>query len=193
VAVETIEETIESRRDQILYAASKLFASKGYQATSVGDIADALALTGPALYRHFPSKQAVLDAVCLAAMQSILEDARKIIRARRSPAEAFEELIRLRVSFAFGRHQAAFIIARNDRDHLSAGPRRELDRMSELYRAEWMRVLGNVRPDADTVELQAAFMSAHVLIGYAQVDETTNSEPHPENHLFRMARAVMMA
>jgi AcrR family transcriptional regulator len=193
VAVGTLEETSESRHDQILFAASKLFASKGYQATSVGDIADALALTGPALYRHFPSKQAVLDAVCVTGMQSLLDDARNIIRTRKSPTETFDELIRLRVSFAFGVHGPSFMITRNDRDHMSPGPRREMERMSELYRAEWMRVLGNVRPDADTIELQVAYISAHVLIGYARVDTEASAEHDLPDHLFRMARAVMMA
>ena len=42
-----------------------LFADQGYEATSMRDIAAALGLSPGAFYHHFPSKEAVLVAVCL--------------------------------------------------------------------------------------------------------------------------------
>lgn len=54
-----------STRERILGGALSLFASRGYTATSVDDIAVAagLAPRSGAVYRHFPTKQAILDAV----------------------------------------------------------------------------------------------------------------------------------
>src|SRR5947208_17071867 len=51
------------RRQELIAAAARLFASRGYYAVTVDDIGDALGLSGPALYRHFPSKEALLVAV----------------------------------------------------------------------------------------------------------------------------------
>jgi AcrR family transcriptional regulator len=54
-------------RDQVLSAATRLFAASGFDGTSLQDIADAVGITKPAVLHHFPSKehlrQAVLDAI----------------------------------------------------------------------------------------------------------------------------------
>ena len=50
-------------RERILNAAMELFASRGYAATTVKDIAKAVGIKDASLYNHFPSKQAIFDAI----------------------------------------------------------------------------------------------------------------------------------
>lgn len=50
-------------KTRILDAAEDLFANKGYGATSIVDIADAVGIRGPAIYKHYTSKAAIYDAV----------------------------------------------------------------------------------------------------------------------------------
>ena len=50
-------------RERILHAALALFAQRGYAGTSMSDIAGALGLSKAALYRHYESKQAILDSI----------------------------------------------------------------------------------------------------------------------------------
>ena len=50
-------------RERILLASLELFAQKGYEATSVSDVAGALGITKGALYRHFENKRAIFDAI----------------------------------------------------------------------------------------------------------------------------------
>ena len=50
-----------SRREAILDAATKLFSTRGYADTGIDDIGEAVGVTGPAVYRHFASKQELLD------------------------------------------------------------------------------------------------------------------------------------
>lgn len=52
-----------NRRAQILEAAAGLFHSRGYTRVSLDEIASAVSISAPALYRHFPGKQALLAAV----------------------------------------------------------------------------------------------------------------------------------
>ncbi len=58
----------DQRRIQLLDAASEVFASKGYHAAAMDDIADAAGVSKPVLYQHFPSKLdlylALLDQSC---------------------------------------------------------------------------------------------------------------------------------
>ena len=53
----------EERREEILDAAEKLFAAKGFDSTSTGDILDAVGIARGTLYYHFKSKEEILDGV----------------------------------------------------------------------------------------------------------------------------------
>jgi AcrR family transcriptional regulator len=53
----------EATRNNILQAAMQLFASRGYDATSVAQICQAAGVSKGAFYHHFPSKQAVFVAL----------------------------------------------------------------------------------------------------------------------------------
>lgn len=52
-----------SRRDEILDAAAELFAERGYSEVGVDEIGRAVGIAGPSLYKHFPSKMAILVAI----------------------------------------------------------------------------------------------------------------------------------
>lgn len=71
-----------STRERILQGALSLFASRGFTATSVDDIAIAagLAPRSGAIYRHFPTKQAILDAV-VESYLARLENAKATMRS----------------------------------------------------------------------------------------------------------------
>lgn len=53
----------EGRRQEILTAAFEVFSTSGYRAGSIQDIADKIGLTKTGLLHHFPSKEALLEAV----------------------------------------------------------------------------------------------------------------------------------
>ena len=53
----------EDTRERILEQALELFSEKGYDSVSVGEIARAVGIKAPSLYNHFPSKQAIFDAI----------------------------------------------------------------------------------------------------------------------------------
>ena len=90
----------EQRRDMradILDAARELFGSKGYTVTSIADLADALGVTKGALYYHFKSKEAILDALVkepAADLTLIAQDA-----AGRAPRELLGALIDLQARY----------------------------------------------------------------------------------------------
>lgn len=54
---------MKTTKQNIRQAALSLFADRGYEATSVRDIAEALSLSKGALYRHYADKRAILDAI----------------------------------------------------------------------------------------------------------------------------------
>ena len=60
------------RRDEILKTAFPLFARRGYEGTTTRELALAAGVTEPILYRHFPSKEALFEAVFDGAERRIL-------------------------------------------------------------------------------------------------------------------------
>lgn len=53
----------EDTKKKILEEALKLFSERGYDAVSVGEIAKEVGIKAPSLYSHYPSKQAIFDAI----------------------------------------------------------------------------------------------------------------------------------
>jgi AcrR family transcriptional regulator len=83
------EEHGTTARDRAVVAARSLFVTRGYQATSLQQIADALGVTKAAVYHVFPSKAEILRAVLAPAASRIGEVALQA-EAAASPAQAFE-------------------------------------------------------------------------------------------------------
>ena len=57
------DDTPTKTRDLILDAAESLFASQGYQATTIKQVATQVGVQGPALYKHFTNKRALFEEV----------------------------------------------------------------------------------------------------------------------------------
>jgi TetR/AcrR family transcriptional regulator len=82
----SVEETGTSGgRERLLKAAVRLFATRGYAATSVRDIVGAAGVTAPTLYHHFGNKEGLFLAITR-ANQSRVEAAQEEVRASRGSA-----------------------------------------------------------------------------------------------------------
>ena len=65
----------EDTKQKILEKALELFSTRGYDAVSVGEIAKAVGIKAPSLYNHFPSKQAIFDAIVKSTEAHYTQDA----------------------------------------------------------------------------------------------------------------------
>jgi len=61
----------KATKDRILEAAIELFAERGYEGCSMRQIAAAVGVTEGAVYRHYPSKESILEAVLAFAERSV--------------------------------------------------------------------------------------------------------------------------
>lgn len=80
------------RAPEIIEAAARVFAERGFHGATTQDIADVLGIRQASLYYYFSSKEAALEAVCLKGVEGFFEAA-KAIAAR--PLSARERLILL--------------------------------------------------------------------------------------------------
>ena len=80
------ESTVQ-RRDEVLGAAEELFASRGYHAASVRDIADALNIKGGSLYAHIETKEDLLWEILVAAADRFFAAVTPIVESDLIPIE----------------------------------------------------------------------------------------------------------
>jgi len=171
-----------SRRDDILREAARLFAAHGFRGVSIEQLGAAVGISGPAIYRHFSGKNAILAAMLVGASEKLNADGVAAVRASRTPREALERLVALHVTFAL---DEPHLIVVQDRD-LANLPRAEEHRVRRLQRSyveTWASVLRGVDAGLGVADSRAR---AHAMFGLL------NSTPHSATELNRAAVAAIL-
>jgi AcrR family transcriptional regulator len=135
---------------------------------SLEDLGSAAGVSGPAVYRHFPGKQAVLADLLVTFSQELLEGGREVVTRNPDPALALRRLVEFQVDFALGKPD---VIRVQDRDfsNLSEQDQAAVRALQLGYVEVWVDVLAKLHPDTDVGELR---MRAHATFGLI------NSTPH---------------
>ena len=87
------------RKEQIFEAGARLFAEKGYERTSLQEVADVLGVTKPALYYYYQSKEELLFEITSFVMDRLVADLREISTGNKTPLEKVRELVRRYIEF----------------------------------------------------------------------------------------------
>lgn len=164
------------RRSVLLAAAARLFAERGYSGTSIEDLGAAAGVRGPALYKHFSGKQAMLSAILLDASIGLHDGGRQVL-ARAVGMEALRSLVAFHVDFALDN---ADVIRVQDRDleQLAVDDRHAVRTLQRRYVELWVDVLESLDP---TTERSVLRTRAHAVFGLL------NSTPHSDHSLDRQS------
>ena len=163
--------TAVPRREQLLEAAAVLFAERGYHAVGIDDIGAAAGISGPGVYRHFPSKQALLAALCERALSRMLEGAQGISAASGDPQASLEALVELHVAFAV-EERALIGVWGRELPALSDEVRRSLRRRMRAYEQPWQEVLTSLRPDLEPAEVAVVTGATLAMLNAAALPTT---------------------
>lgn len=149
------------RRGQLVAAAERLFAEHGYLAVRLEDIGAAAGISGPAIYRHFPNKEALLVELLVGISTRLLAGATEVVGAEDDAATALENLIDFHLDFALDESD---LIRIQDRDlgNLPPAAKRQVRRKQRQYVEIWVDVLR--RCSAELTEADARLM-AHGTFG----------------------------
>jgi len=162
------------RQRQILATAADLVADRGFHGVSVHDIGAACGISGPALYRHFDGKQAILAAMLVDISERLLAEG----RARAAAAvdetgdgarpRALEALIGWHVEFALA-HPALIVVQEREWANLTPDDRDRVRTLQLAYVDLWVDALRRRRTGLDRRTARAAVQATFGLI---------NSTPH---------------
>ncbi|MEZ0577346.1 TetR/AcrR family transcriptional regulator [Nocardioides sp. MH1] len=121
-----------TRREQILAAAAELFAARGFHGVSVSELGAACGISGPALYKHFSSKQAMLAEMLVSISEELLAVGRERVTSAPDPAAAVRALVDWHVDFALG-HRPLIIVQDRDWESLPEEARAQVRRLQRQY------------------------------------------------------------
>jgi AcrR family transcriptional regulator len=149
------------RRQQILAAAAELFARRGFHGVGIDDIGAAVGISGPGVYRHFRSKDAVLGDLLSDIGQTLLAGGEERVRAHPEPAAALAALVGFHVGFALDNPALVTVQAR-DLANLADADRRRVRRLQRWYIDVWVDVIRRVSPACTEPAARAA---THAVLG----------------------------
>lgn len=156
------------RRSLLIAAAERLIAERGFTAVRLEDIGAAAGVSGPAIYRHFPNKEALLVELLVGISTRLLAGGKAVVARAPDPASALDGLIEFHLDFALTESD---LIRIQDRDltHLPATAERQVRRAQRQYVEIWVGALRELNPGVDEAE---ARLMAHAAFGLL------NSTPH---------------
>lgn len=157
----------ERRRD-LLRAAAHLIAERGFTGVRLEDLGAAVGISGPAVYRHFSNKDALLVEILVDISRRLLAGGTEVVETVPDPLDALGGLVDFHLDFALGEPD---LIRVQDRElaSLPDEARREVRQTQRRYVEIWVGILRRLTPGLP--ESDARTM-AHATFGLI------NSTPH---------------
>jgi AcrR family transcriptional regulator len=160
---------VTSRREQILDIAAELFAERGFHGVSIAELGSACGFSGPALYKHFRSKQAILSEMLVSISEELLREGRRRVRDAADDQAALASLVEWHVTFALT-HKPLIVVQDRDWSALPVEAREKVRQTQLAYVEVWVGVLRALHPT-----LTAEPARARVHAGFGLINSTPHS------------------
>ncbi len=179
------------RRAAILEAASSLFSTRGYADTGIDEIGRAAGVTGPAVYRHYASKEDLLVAVLQRAVDHAAAIPPRARAEATSPEDALDRLVDETVTACIEERSLTALYWQQSH-LLPEGPRTTIERAQRDMIDEYAEVLRGVRPELTPSDARMAVHGAASLMRSVAQRETSLDEVRLHRLMVSMARAALL-
>ena len=115
-----LRERYDRRQAQVVLDAAAVFAARGYDQTSVPELALALGVAAGGLYHYFASKEELLIAICDQLMDPLLAEAKELMSTAQAPERQLRELVRLWVAHVI-EHRDHMLVFQQERHVIEHG------------------------------------------------------------------------
>lgn len=178
---------MSTRRQQILDTAAELFAERGFHGVSVSELGAACGMSGPAIYKHFPAKDALLAQMLVSISDELLSVGRDRATGAPDARAALVALVDWHVEFALA-HRALIVVQDRDWSSLPAQAREQVRELQREYVDVWAAQLRRVHPGLGTDRARAM---AHVAFGL--INSTPHSSLLPDAAMHELLRDMALA
>jgi AcrR family transcriptional regulator len=159
-----LRERYDRRQAQVVLDAASVFAARGYDQTSVPELAVALGIAAGSLYHYFSSKEELLIAICDQLMDPLLAEAETLLRTDEPPDAQLRALVRLWVAHVI-EHRDHMLVFQQERHVIDHGERWRAVRDS---RTRFERLVASVLQqahDAGLTRLKDPRLTLSALLG----------------------------
>src|SRR5262245_9872517 len=170
------------RESEIIDAAARVFAERGYHGTSTQAIADVLGMRQASLYYYFPSKEAALELVCVRGTDGFVESAEAVVEGSGTPLEKLGRLVAAHLAPIETRHDYVKVFI-NERHHLPGASRRRLGRKTRRVERCFEQVIlagiadGSIRRVTDArLAMLAVLGMCNAVINWRETDRARNMQ-----------------
>ena len=176
-----------TRREQILETAARLFAERGFHGVSVVELGAACGISGPALYKHFPSKDAMLAEMLVQISEELLRVGRERSAEAHDAEDALRALVAWHVDFAL-HHKPLIVVQDRDWSSLPAEARERVRSLQRSYVELWADRLRELHRGLPRKRARAM---AHATFGL--LNSTPHSAMLPEARMRTMLEEMACA
>jgi TetR/AcrR family transcriptional regulator len=142
----------EAQREDILAAAARLFASQGFSATSMNQVAEACGVAKPTLYHYFQDKNDLLAQICDSHVHALLALVEEVKAQRLAPDAELRALIE-RFTRVYADAQDQHRVLTSEIKFLADAERQRLLDVERRVVAEFASALTRVRPELRDAQL----------------------------------------
>ena len=118
----TLRARYDRRHEELVRGAARTFARRGYDQTTMQELAGSMGLATGALYHYFSAKEDLLEAVCDQLMEPLLDEARSLVEATPAGAQRLQGLVGLWVAHVVD-HRDHMRVFQQERHVIESGER----------------------------------------------------------------------
>ncbi len=137
----------DSARGRLLREAARLFRDKGYERTTVRDLAAAVGIQSGSLFHHFRTKEEILKAVMVETIRLNTALMQSAVDAAGSDREKLRALVRTELESINGQTGEAMAVLVFEWRSLSEGSQAEVLALRDIYERLWLDVLQSLQKD----------------------------------------------
>lgn len=179
------------RRSVILKVAATLFAERGFDSVSINQIGEEAGITGPAIYRYFASKEALLVALYEHVLSRASDEMSEVLLSGSHGREAVERLIDRQLAHALEEPEKIRIFGSEDR-HLPTKEAAEISTRIRQRLRVWADFIREARPDLDRERCETTVHAVLALIDSITLRRLGETVPRSVSaHLRAMALAAV--
>jgi AcrR family transcriptional regulator len=159
-----LRERYDRRQAQVVLDAARVFAKRGYDQTSVPQLADELGIAAGGLYHYFGGKEQLLIAICDQLMEPLLDTAQQILSRPEPAADRLRALVRAWVVHVV-EHRDHMLVFQQERHVVDHGPQwRRVRDSRKRFERDVEALLGELH-DQGAARLDDARLSLAALLG----------------------------
>ncbi len=136
-----------SARGRLLHEAARLFRDKGYERTTVRDLAAAVGIQSGSLFHHFRTKEEILKAVMVETIRLNTALMQAAVDAAQSHRDKLQALIRTELESINGQTGEAMAVLVFEWRSLSEASQAYVLELRDIYEQLWLDVLEALRKD----------------------------------------------